>query len=58
MQVHNLEPISSVDNIEVTPNSEDYESNVPIVDDYDLPIAIRKSVRKCTKKTTYPFIEN
>ena len=55
MQVHNLEPISDVDNIEVTPNSEDNESNVPIVDDYDLPIAIRKGVRKCTQQLAYPL---
>ena len=31
---------------------------MPIIDDYDLPIAIRKGVRKCTQQTTYPFIEN
>ena len=55
MQVHNLEPISCVDNIEVTPNSEDYESNVPIFYDYDLPIEIRKGVRKCTQQLAYPL---
>ena len=49
MQVHNSEPISSANNIEVTPNSKDYESNVSIVDDYNLPRAIRKGVTKCTQ---------
>ena len=47
-----VQPMQVVDSklnsgaVEVTPNSEDYESNVPVVDD-DLPIAIRKGVRKC-----------
>ena len=45
MQGHNLEPISDADNVEVTPNSEDYETNVPIDDDYDLPIAIERVLR-------------
>ena len=26
-----------------------------IVDDYDLPIAIRKGVRKCTQQLAYPL---
>ena len=54
MQVLDSEPNSSTDNVEVTPNSEDYESNVPVVD-VDLPIAIRKGVRKCTQQPVYPL---
>ena len=53
MQVHNSEPMSSANNIEVTPNSKDYESNVSIVDDYNLPRAIRKGVTKCTQQPIY-----
>ena len=26
-----------------------------VVDDYDLPIAIRKGVRKCTQRPAYPL---
>ena len=52
MQVLDSELNSGADNIEVTPNSEDCESNVLIVDD-DLPIAIRKGVRKCVLSDLY-----
>ncbi|GFS46225.1 hypothetical protein Acr_00g0100900 [Actinidia rufa] len=43
MQVLDSKLNSGADTVEVTPNSEDYESNVSVVDD-DLPIAIRKPI--------------
>ena len=51
-RVLNSELNAGVNNVEVTSNSKDYENNMLVVDD-DLPIAIRKGVRKCTQRTVY-----
>ena len=40
---------------EVISNSESHENDVPVVDDEDLPIAIRKGVRECTQQPMYPL---
>ena len=56
MHIHDSKPISSANNVKVTSNSEDYESNVPVIDDYDLPIAIRKDARNCTQHPQSHFV--
>ncbi|KAI9180195.1 hypothetical protein LWI28_002199 [Acer negundo] len=48
MPVLDSEPNPSVDIVEVISNSKSHENDVPVVDDEDLPIAIRKGVRECT----------
>ena len=55
MPVLDFEPNPSADSVEVISNSESHENDVPIVDDEDLPIAIRKGVRECTRQPMYPL---
>ncbi|KAI9186257.1 hypothetical protein LWI28_015329 [Acer negundo] len=49
MPVLDFEPNTSADSVEVISNSESHKNDVPIVDDKDISIAIRKGVRECTR---------
>ncbi|KAI9195814.1 hypothetical protein LWI28_018377 [Acer negundo] len=55
MPVLDFEPNPSADSVEVISNFESHENDVPVVDDEDLPIAIRKGVRECTRQLMYPL---
>ncbi|TXG69702.1 hypothetical protein EZV62_004637 [Acer yangbiense] len=55
MPVLDSEPNPSADSVEVISNSESHENDVPVVDDEDLPITIRKGVRECTRQPMYPL---